>query len=310
MIGHLWIAQRGQDMKMRNVTVAGAGVLGSQVAWQAAFRGFNVTVYDAFDKGLEVGRELHDRYARLFNDTRGVPAGQIDQTFSRLRYTTDLAEAVADADITSESVPENLAIKQAFYGELGQLAPGRTIFTTNSSTMVPSQMAAYTGRPERFLALHFANIIWDHNIGEVMGHPDTDSDVFQQVIDFARGLGMVPIPIHKEQHGYIINSLLVPFLSAAQDLLVRGVTDHESIDRTWMIAMGSPFGPCGLMDTIGMETIMNVLQLRAAGGEPGIDERIAWFKKHFLDHNRLGVKTGEGFYSYPDPAFQQPDFLK
>ncbi len=297
-------------MTIRNVTVAGAGVLGSQIAWQAAFRGFNVTVYDAFDKGLEVGRELHDRYARLFNDTRGVPAEQIDQTFSRLSYTTDLAEAVAEADITSESVPESLAIKQAFYGELGRLAPGRTIFTTNSSTMVPSQMAAYTGRPERFLALHFANIIWDHNIGEVMGHPDTDSDVFQQVIDFARGLGMVPIPIHKEQHGYIINSLLVPFLSAAQDLLVRGVTDHESIDRTWMIAMGSPFGPCGLMDTIGMETIMNVLQLRAAGGEPGIDERIAWFKKHFLDRHRLGVKTGEGFYSYPDPAFQQPDFLK
>jgi len=297
-------------MSIRNVTVAGAGVLGSQIAWQAAFRGFNVTVYDAFDKGLEVGRELHDRYARLFNETRGASAEQIDQTFSRLTYTSDLAEAVADADITSESVPENLAIKQAFYGELGQLAPGKTIFTTNSSTLVPSQMAAFTSRPKRFLALHFANIIWDHNIGEVMGHADTDSEVFQQVIEFARGLGMVPIPIHKEQHGYIINSLLVPFLGAAQDLLVRGVADHESIDRTWMISMSTPMGPCGLMDVIGMETVVNVLQLRAAAGEPGIDERIVYFKKHFLDRNRLGTKTGEGFYRYPSPAFQQPDFLK
>ena len=299
-------------MKFNKVTVAGAGVLGSQIAWQIAFRGFQVSVYDAFETGLESGKALHQQYAQLFQQQRGATAAEIEQTFARLSYTTDLAEAMRDADILSESVPENLEIKQAFYRDTARCAPAKTVFTTNTSTLLPSQFAESTGRPERFLALHFAAGVWQHNIGEVMGHAGTDPQVFQQVLDFAAAIGMVPIPIpiRKEQPGYVINSLVVPFLSAAADLLLNEVVDFESIDRTWMIGTGSPVGPCAIMDAIGMQTVVNVMKLLAAHGDPSAGAKAEYFQSNFIDKDKLGMKSGEGFYSYPDPAFLRPGFLR
>ena len=230
--------------------------------------------------------------------------------FARLRYTTNLAEAVKDADLISESVPENLEIKKAFYVELSKVAPEKTIFTTNSSTLLPSQYAEETGRPEKFLALHFANWIWDANIGEVMGHATTDPKYFDRIIEFSKEIGMVPIPIHKEQHGYVINSLLGPLLQAAGDLLVNEVADHETIDKTWMITSGTKMGPCAIMDMIGLETVYNVEKLWSERtGEKNRKARVDYFKKHFIDTNKLGMKTGEGFYKYPKPVYRNPDFL-
>jgi 3-hydroxybutyryl-CoA dehydrogenase len=297
-------------MTIKNVTIAGAGTLGSQIAWQTAFKGFDVTVYDAFDKGLARGKQFHQQFAQLFMATRGVSQQEIDETFSRLSYTTNLAEALKDADLISESIPENLEIKKAFYVELSKLAPEKTIFTTNSSTMLPSQYAEETGRPEKFLALHFANWIWDANIGEVMGHPTTDAKYFDRVVEFSKEIGMVPIPIYKEQHGYVINSLLGPLLFAAGDLLVKEVADFETIDKTWMITSGTKMGPCAIMDMIGLETVYNVEKLWSdRTGDKAGKARVAYYKKHFIDDNKLGMKTGEGFYKYPKPAYRKPDFL-
>jgi len=298
-------------MEIKNVTVAGAGTLGSQIAWQTATKGFTVKVYDAFEKGLEEGKKSHQQFAELFKSTRGFSQDEIDQIFSRLSYTTNLAEAVKDADLVSESVPENLEIKRSFYLEMAKVAPERTIFTTNSSTMLPSQFAQESGRPEKFLALHFANGIWDANIGEVMGHAGTDPAIFTQVIDFAKAIGMVPIPIHKEQNGYIINSLLVPWLSAAGDLVLNEVADFKAIDKTWMVSTDMKVGPFGLMDMLGLELVYNVYQ---HWGEKLNDQatlkRADYFKKNFVEKNKIGVKTGEGFYKYPNPEYQNPDFLK
>ena len=271
-------------MEIKNVTIAGAGTLGSQIAWQTAFKGFNVTVYDAFDKGLEAGKASHKQYAELFITSRDTPQDEIDRTFSRLTYTTDLAEAVKNADIISESVPEDIEIKKSFYRELANLAPDKTIFTTNTSTTLPSDYANDTGRPEKFLALHFANLIWDHNIGEVMGHAGTDPQIFDRVVKFAEEIGMVPIPIHKEQNGYVINTLLIPFLSAGFNLLYNGVADVESIDKTWMIGTGAPAGPCAIMDIIGMQTIYNVDKLWGEKlGDQSLLDRADWIKKNYID---------------------------
>ncbi len=297
-------------MNIKNIAIAGAGTLGSQIAWQTAFKGFNVTVYDAFEKGLERGKQFHQQYASLFEKTRGASKEEIDATFSRLSYTTNLAEAVKDADLISESVPEDLDIKKTFYTELSKVAPEKTIFTTNSSTLLPSQYADETGRPEKFLALHFANWIWDANIGEVMGHPKTDSKYFDIVIEFAKTIGMVPVPIHKEQHGYVINSLLGPLLSAAGNLLVNNVADYETIDKTWMITSGTKMGPCAIMDMVGLETIYNIEKLWAEKtGDKERKARVDFYKKKFIDTNKLGMKTREGFYKYPKPKYKDPDFL-
>jgi len=298
-------------MEIKNVMIAGGGTLGSQVAWQTAFSGFNVVVYDAFEKGIKNSQAFHKSFAELFLSERGASEEEIKQTLSRLSYTTDLATAVKDADLVSESVPENSAIKKEFYQDLVKVAPEKTIFTTNSSTTLSSDYAEYTGRPEKFLALHFANGIWDANIAEVMGHPSTDPKIFDRVVEFAREIGMVPILLYKEQNGYVLNSLLVPFLNSAADLLINEVSDVESIDKTWMITTGTKMGPFAIMDVIGMQTMYNIDML---WGEKLKDQvilnRADFIKKEYIDKGKMGTSTGEGFYKYPNPSYADPDFLK
>ena len=217
-------------MTFSKITTAGAGTMGSQVAWQMAFHGKHVTVYDAIPAGLEKGKAFHQEYAEHFIKERGATRWQIDDTFARLTYTTDLPAAVREADLISESVPESIPIKESFWREASRHAPPRTVFTTNTSTLPPSALAGFVDRPQKFLALHFAIGVWDSNIGEVMGHPGTDPAVFDRLLTFAEEIGLVPIPIRKEQNGYIINSLIVPWCTAALDLLVRGVSDFQSIE--------------------------------------------------------------------------------
>jgi len=297
-------------MKFKNITIAGGGTLGSQVAWQTAFSGFNVTVYDAFNNGIEASKQFHQGFAKLFMDTRGASAEQVQQALDRINYTTDLTLAVGDADLINESIPENIEIKKEFYKSISVLAPEKTIFTTNTSTTLPSDYAHETGRPEKFLALHFANGIWDANIGEVMGHSETDPEIFEHVVDFAKAIGMIPIPIHKEQNGYVINSLLGPFLSAAADLWVNDVSNYEDIDKTWMICLKTPIGPFGIMDLIGMQTIYNIETLWGEKeGDQAALKRAEAIKNRFLDHGKMGFSSGEGFYTYPNPKFEAENFI-
>ncbi len=298
-------------MEIKKITIAGGGTLGSQIAWQTAFMGFDVVVYDAFEKGLDTSRKLHKHFAELFISQRGASKEQIDQTLSRICYTIDLKEAVKDADLISESIPEDIKIKKNFYQALAKVAPEKTIFTTNSSTTLPSDYASDTGRPSKFLALHFANGIWDANVGEVMGHSGTDPQIFDRVVAFASEIGMVPIPIRKEQNGYVLNSLLVPLLTAAANLLIDGVSDIESIDKTWMISTGTPIGPFGIMDTIGMETMYNVDMLWGNKlGDQSMIDRANYIKENYIDKGKMGLISAEGFYKYPNPSYTQSDFLK
>ena len=298
-------------MDVKNVMVAGGGTLGSQVAWQTAFMGFNVKLYDAFPEGIERAKNFHEQFADLFLNTRDASKEDVEATKARLTYTIDMAEAVKDADILSESVPEDPKIKTEFYKKLAQVAPEKTIFTTNSSTTLPSDYADATGRPEKFLALHFANGIWDANVGEVMGHQGTDPKIFDQVVEFARAIGMVPIPIFKEQNGYVLNSLLIPLLDAAFDLWKNKIADAEAIDKTWMISTGTAMGPFGIMDIVGVKTMYNIETYWGAKlNDPNKLENAKILKSEFLDKGNLGASTGKGFYTYPNPSYADPDFLK
>jgi len=297
-------------MKLKNITVAGAGVLGSQIAWQTAFKGFNVIVYDPYVEAIEKSKDFHKKYAQLFMEQRNASQQQIDETMNRLSYSSNMKEAVRDADLISESVPEVMDIKKSFYNELAKMAPEKTIFTTNSSTMLPSSYAEETGRPEKFLALHFANPVWDANVGEVMMHSGTDPKYFDIVMDFAKEIGMVPIPIHKEQPGYVLNTLLVPLLSSAQHLYFNGVSDYESIDKTWMISTGAKYGPFGIIDMIGLQTVYHIALMNGKKtNNKEMINRAETIKKEFIDKGKLGVSSGEGFYKYPNPKYREAGFL-
>ncbi len=300
---------KSNNMELQNIVVAGSGVLGYQIAFQTAFHGYNVYVYDINDEVLDKAKAKFDGLSQHYREDINATEEQIKATFSRLQYSSNLAEAAKDADLVIEAVPENPNIKIDFYTQLSKVAPEKTLFATNSSTLLPSMFAKYTGRPEKFIALHFANEIWKFNTAEVMGHPGTSQQTFDIIVDFAKSIGMVVLPLHKEQPGYILNSLLVPFLSAGTDLLVNGVSDVQSIDKTWMIATGAPMGPFGILDIVGITTAYNINKM-AAATDPKKQMVVDYFKTHFIDTNKLGVATGEGFYKYPNPAYLDKDFLK
>ena len=194
-----------------------------------------------------------------------------------------------------EAVPENLELKKKVWAQIGEAAPSDTLLCTNSSTLLPSDIAEATGHPERFLALHFANEVWRNNTGEVMGHAGTDPAAVQAVLQFAEEIGMVPIHIQKEQAGYILNTLLVPFLTAASHLWVNDIAQAEDIDRTWRTATGSPLGPFQILDHVGMETYYQINMNAGTEESQRVAERV---KREFIDQGHMGRSSGQGFYTY------------
>ena len=143
-----------------------------------------------------------------------------------------------------------------------------------------------------------------------MKHAGTDMQVFDDVVEFAKAIGMVALPLHKEQPGYILNSLLVPLLDAAELLLVNEVADAETIDKTWMIATKAPMGPFAILDVVGINTAYNIVEAKAAAtGRQDYKKLAAMLKTDYIDQGKLGKATGEGFYKYPNPNFLNPDFL-
>ncbi|MCQ4085524.1 3-hydroxyacyl-CoA dehydrogenase [Saccharibacillus sp. JS10] len=298
-------------MSYTNILIAGSGVLGSQIAFQTAVHGFAVTVYDINDAALDQAKTRIQQLKPRYQADLGLTEKQVEAAWERLTFQSDLAQAAANADLVIESVPESMPIKVEFYEKLGKVAPAHTIFATNSSTLLPSQFADATGRPEQFLALHFANEIWKNNTGEIMKHARTDDKVFNDVIEFAKQIGMVALPIQKEQPGYIVNSLLVPLLSSAQKLLVTGIADVETIDKTWMVGTGAPVGPFGMLDVIGINTAHHVAKTRAdQTGDSDFKAVADLLKNEYIDKGKLGTATGEGFYTYPNPSYREPGFLK
>lgn len=310
-------------MNFKKVVVAGGGVLGSQIAFQTAFRGFDVTVWLRSDASIERAKPKFERlrdiylqtleasktnpaaWARGFADEKPDDAGidalkeQVLKAYEGLRLTTSYAEAAEDADLVIESIAEDPAQKTAFYQELAKHLPEKTVIATNSSTMLPSSFAEATGRPAKYLALHFANEIWRNNTGEVMGHAGTGQEYYDMVVEFAEAIGMVPLQLHKEQPGYILNSMLVPFLNASQALWANDVADPETIDKTWQLGTGAPAGPFRILDIVGLTTAYNIAVMDPRAKDPStIQGKIAAKLKEKIDAGETGVNAGKGFYDY------------
>ncbi|MFT4262616.1 MAG: 3-hydroxyacyl-CoA dehydrogenase [Nocardioides sp.] len=283
---------------LQKVTVLGTGVLGSQIAFQTALSGFDVTAYDISDDVIATAKTRFSELAKVYEKEVPAAAGKTEEILGRITFSSVLADAVADADLVIEAAPEVLDIKRKIYAELAEAAPAKTIFATNSSTLLPSDIKDATGRPEKFLALHFANKIWQYNTAEVMGTTETDPAVFDAVVEFASQIGMVPIPLHKEKAGYVLNSLLVPWLNAGLGLAAGGYAEPEDIDNVWQIGTGAPFGPFRAIDIIGLNTPYNILVHSTPEGQ----KLAAWLKENYIDKGKLGVASGEGFYVYDKPA--------
>ena len=315
---------RGVKMNMKKIVVAGGGVLGSQIALQSAFCGFDVTIWlrsegsieraqpkllrlkEIYLNTLEAMKTNPAAYCRGFSCESELSADKINElkqkvedAYDSITLTTSYEEAGNDADLIIEAIAEDPKQKIAFYQELAKHIPEKTIIATNSSTMLPSAFAQYTGRPEKYLALHFANEIWKNNTAEIMGHAGTEGKYYDEVVEFAGQIGMIPLKLHKEQPGYILNSLLVPFLNAGEALYANDVADPETIDLTWSLATGAPLGPFRILDIVGLETAYNIVCMDPAAKNPETTPgKIAKRLKEKIDAGKKGVCTGEGFYKY------------
>lgn len=280
---------------LKNITVLGTGVLGSQIAYQAAFHGFMVTAWDIDDAALGKAQERFAQLAGVYAANVELPTPDAPQAaLGRIRVTSDVADAVKDADLVIEAVSENLELKRDLWAKVGAAAPEKTIFTTNTSSLLPSSMADATGRPDRFLALHYANPVYLRNLAEIMSTDQTDPNAYQQVVTFAEENGLEPIPVKKEQPGYVANTLLFATLGAAVALYTNGVADIQTIDKAARISGPTPLGPFQIFDLVGMNTVYGVY---SKGTET--DKKFAELvKTEYLDKGKLGEATGEGFYKY------------
>ena len=318
-------------MAYKKVVVAGGGVLGRQIAFQSAYCGFDVTIWLRSESSI--GRtqpkidKLKDTYLAaieaMSQDTKAWCAGIADSdhfdkdaciaktlaAYENLKLELDLTKACENADLVIESMTENVQDKITFYEKLAPVLPEKTVIATNSSTLLPSQFAKYTGRPNKYLSLHFANSIWKNNTAEIMAQNQTEQKYFDEVMEFGNQIRMISLPVKKEKNGYLLNSMLVPFLLSGLDLYVSGVSDPQSIDIAWTRGTGAPKGPFQIFDTVGLTTAYNiVMQYQKVPGlfspllkkmmMPYNFKKMAEVLKKYIDEGKLGMSSGEGFYKY------------
>lgn len=294
---------------IKKVLILGAGTMGRQIGFVCAMSGYQVVLYDISDEILVKAVKGIERLGSSWFVPMGkITKEELDAIMGRITATTDPVVAARDADIISESVTENPELKAKVFAQFNELCPERTIFTTNTSLLKPSRFAQYTGRPEKLCALHFHDVRIT-NVVDVMPHPGTDPSVTQLVHDFAAKMGQIAISLHRENTGYVFNAMISDLFVSALTLATKKVASIEDIDRAWMGVTLMPYGPFGLMDQVGLNTVWHICDFWAKQTKVPQSQKNADFLKEYVDRNELGLKTGKGFYSYPDPEYAKPDFL-
>jgi 3-hydroxybutyryl-CoA dehydrogenase len=294
---------------VRRVLIVGAGTMGQQIGLQCAMHGYDVMLYDIAPEALETAAAQVRAYVEQLAAGGRLTQEQADAVLARIHTTDDPQEAAAEADLLSESVPEDPELKGQVFAQFNKLCPPHTIFTTNTSSLIPSMFAQVTGRPAQFAALHFHQYVWESNVVDVMPHLGTSKETVELLYAFAKRIGQIPILCKKESHGYVFNAMLNAVNRAALTLAANGVVSVEDIDRAWMGVMKMPVGPFGILDHVGLQTVWDITKHWAEELRDPQLQANADFLKGYIDQGRLGVKSGRGFYTYPNPAYEQPGFL-
>jgi 3-hydroxybutyryl-CoA dehydrogenase len=294
---------------IKTVGIVGAGTMGNQIGLCCALNGYDVIIYDASEVALSAAPGRITKLANMGMGYNLISAKDFEHAMTHITYTGTL-DPLSSADLINESIPEDPELKGRLFSQLNELCPPHTIFTTNTSTLIPSEFAEATGRPARFAALHFHNV-FTARLVDIMPHSGTAPEVLPVLRDFVERLGQVPLLLKKETPGYIYNALFGVLNGKAIDLWLNDVASVEDIDRAWMTVTGMPIGPFGLMDQVGLDTVWHIAKARAKKtGDPAEMNFVELWKKKFLDEGLLGEKSGKGFYTYPHPSYSRPDFIK
>ena len=313
-------------MAIKKVVVCGGGVLGSQIAFQAQYCGFDTTIWLRSEGSI--GRtqpkldKIHATYLEALKEMKDTQSEEAfcpgladsyedfdydecvkktEYAYSTLKLELDMEKALADADLVIEAMTEEKNAKKAIFQRLAPLLPEKTILVTNSSSLLPSKFMKYTGRPDKFLALHFANDIYKHNTAEVMMTSKTDEAAFDAVVQFALDIKMVPLKLTKEKDGYLLNSMLIPFLMSGFDLYANGISVPEDIDKAWKLGTGAPKGPFEIFDIVGLKPAYEIINryTKLPGFiAPYNFKAQAAILKPMIEAGHIGKMAGEGFYKY------------
>ena len=282
-------------MNIQRVGVAGCGLMGSGIAEVAARAGFDVLVSEVDEGALEGGKSrIVKSMGRAVEKEKLSPAAR-DEAWGRMSFTTSLAD-MADRDLVIEAIVEDLAIKSELMGALDEITRPEAIFASNTSSLTITEIAAATGRPDRVVGLHFFNPVPVMKLVEVVRTIATDEKVFDAAYRFARDLGKEPIKA-KDNSGFVVNLLLVPYMLDAIRQLERGVASVEDIDRGMMLGTGYPMGPFLLCDFVGVDTTYRIAEIMF---EEYREARYAPppLLKRLVALGRFGRKAGKGFYDW------------
>lgn len=301
--------------RIDRVAVVGAGTMGRQIAALVAASGREVTLHDAVPAMLEAAPDrIREELATLphlpqyaHHRFRLDPPADHDALLARIRPIASLAEAVAGADLVIEAIREDLATKRAFFAELDALLPGATL-ATNSSSIPSGQIASALSDPGRLLNMHFFAPVWKRSMVELMGCGQTTAATMAAAEAFARSLGIVVAVVRGESKGFIINRVWRAVKREALKVVDEGHADPEDVDRLWMIFFGTPNGPFGIMDMVGLDVVSDIETSYQKVATDPADTPSDVLRGKLADGD-LGEKTGKGFYTHPDPEFLRPGWL-
>ena len=294
--------------EIQTVCFVGAGTMGCFNAIKAATSGYDVVLYDIDEENLRQSTQRCQGLAEYLAATGYCVSDNIPAAMARISRIPDLALATGEADLVSESVFERLDIKRDVHSKLDETCPAKTILTSNSSYLLLSQFEDVVQRGDRIAALHsyMASPLMD-----IVGGPRTSSATVDILKRYVESIHAVPLVLKKEYPGYVLNAVLGPVLATAMFLLIEGLGDCEAVDRAWMRHRHAPMGPLGILDMIGLGPVHDSwLHREDEGPIPGLRPGVLQLLSPMLARGALGMQAGSGFYQYPEPAYQKPDFLE
>jgi len=287
--------RRDRMKKIKKVGVLGCGLMGSGVAEVAARSGYETVVREVSSELMEKGVDKIRGSLNKAVERGKLEAGARDEAVGRLSGTVDLA-ALADCDIVIEAIVENLEDKRKTFTALDEVVKKDALFASNTSSLTITQMAMFTQRPDQFVGLHFFNPVPVMKLVEVVRTLLTSDESFDRAFEFARSLGKEPVAA-RDNSGFIVNRLLVPYLLDAIRALEEGVGSVEDIDKGMQLGCGYPMGPFTLLDFVGLDTTYYIAGIMF---DEYKEKRFASppLLKQMVTAGRLGKKSGRGFYDY------------
>lgn len=291
------------------VAIIGNGMLGTQIALLSRYRGFDVYLFDEMSNIFE---ETIEKYRADFvakGLESSIPLNEWDDLRDSCVKCDSIEKAVETADLVIEAVPENLEVKNKVFNIIGAYAPQYAILATNSSSMPVSRIEESSGYPERCLNIHFYQILSGMNMADVMAGTKTRPEIFGKGIEWVKALKCLPLKVKKELLGFCFNRVWRAIKKETLYMWGNSFVDFHDVDKAWMIFTGMNVGPFGIMDTVGLDTVHNIEMVYYEESKDPKDIPPVALKQK-IEKGELGVKSGKGFYTYPNPEYSNPDFLK